>query len=53
MKQLNELINNEKSAWKLVDKWLKEAINKVKSLIPSIADSERVCMIYKLQQNQL
>jgi hypothetical protein len=47
MKQLNELINNEKSAWKLVDKWLKEAINQVEILPPSIEDSERV--LYDLQ----
>lgn len=47
MKQLNELINNEKSAWKLVDKWLKEAVNQVEILPPSIEDSERV--LYDLQ----
>ncbi|GAA0756097.1 MULTISPECIES: DUF2625 domain-containing protein [Clostridium] len=47
MKQLSELINNEESAWKLVDNWLKEAINKVEILQPSIEDSERV--LYDLQ----
>ncbi|KOA20844.1 hypothetical protein CLHOM_09870 [Clostridium homopropionicum DSM 5847] len=47
MKQLNELINNEKSAWKLVDKWLKEAINQVEILPSSSEDSERV--LYDLQ----
>lgn len=42
MKQINELINNEKSAWKIIDKWLKEATNKVEILHASSEDSERV-----------
>ncbi|QLY80373.1 DUF2625 domain-containing protein [Clostridium intestinale] len=47
MKQLNELINSEKSAWKLVDKWMNEAINEVEILKTSTENSERV--LYDLQ----
>ncbi|MGN0027320.1 MAG: DUF2625 family protein, partial [Clostridium sp.] len=47
MKQLNELINNEKSVWKIIDKWLKEATNKVEILQASSEESERV--LYDLQ----
>lgn len=47
MKQLNELINNEKSAWKIIDKWLKKATNKVEILQASSEEPERV--LYDLQ----
>ncbi len=42
MKQLNELINNEKSAWKIIDEWLTEATNEVEILQSSRENSERV-----------
>ena len=47
MKQINELINNEKSAWKIISEWLKEATNKIEILTSSSEDSERV--LYDLQ----
>lgn len=52
MKQLNELINNEKSDWKIIDKWLKKATNKVEILQASSEEPERVLYDYKLLQNQ-